>query len=706
MYPWIAIAGFSASILVFGVAGCGDDEVTGPGGAGGGAGGSGGAGGTGTTVTSGGLTLEEPQAGLTGCAEIFVDDDGECRPSLAKCGLGEVPDLETGCVAVGVTDCAAAFVDERGLCLPAVSACEEGSFPVPTLGCVALDGPMGCGAGTWGNVPDAPENVYVDASFAGEASDGTKTAPFTTLADALASIGSSGRIVLAAGTYTADLTISSGVEVRGVCASQVTLTAPDTAERVLAIDPGPGQLVALADLTVSASVGGVRVTSGEATLSRVRIRDVGYMALQSFGGSTVVTIEDSVVEDTTNFGADAIGIGLQARSGGQLTVRRSAVLRTRSAALSAVAGDLVAEDIFVADTKADSTGAGYAAASMSGGSLVLRRAVLVGNLQGIYAANEATIEDSVLGPTISPSSDRATLVDGAFSLVRSAVVDGTTWGVTSYDGQTGPVLIEHALFADVGSGAFGGSSISLDEGGSVRRSAFVRNTGPSLTVANDSEVDGIVVEDGRFDSSLGVGSGISIASSDGMVTVDRAYVRGVEDVALQVGAYEGTAGTVVIKRSRFESLPGVDGNLGLGIGLAAPTMAVTVEDTVIEGAHAAGIESVDTTLAMRRSVVRDVALGKTNNLQDGVSTVGPIGDGVLFLDDSGGHGLTLEDVWLEGATRVGVMAKTGTHSLTRVRVLGSDVGVASRDGATMTRTDCDLGGNGVEVEDPSTLVVP
>ncbi len=704
MHSWTAIAGVWASILSVGVAGCGDD--TGSGGAdGSGNAGAGGAGG-GTTASSGGLSLEEPQAGLSGCADIFVDDDGDCRPSLAKCGLGEVPDLETGCVAVGVADCAAAFVDERGLCLPAASDCGEGTFPVPTLGCVPLDGPTGCGSGTWGNVPDAPENVYVDASFAGGPSNGTMAAPFTTLTDALASVAASGRIVLAAGTYTADLTITSGVEVRGVCATQVTLTAPDTAERVLTLDPGAGQLVALADLTVSASVGGVRVASGEATLSRVRIRDVGYMALQSFGASTVVTLEDSLVEDTTSFGPDSIGIGLQARSGGELTVRRSAVLRTRTTALSAVAGDLVAEDVFIADTQVDGTGSGYAAASVMGGSLTLRAAVLVGNLQGVYATDETTIEDSVLGPTVAPSSDRVTLVDGAFSLVRSAVVDGTTWGVTAYEGQTGALLVEHALFADVGSGAFGGSSLSLAEGGNVRRSAFARNTGASLTVAKDAVIDGVVVEDGHFDPSLGVGSGISIAASDGLTTVDRAYVRGVEDVALQVAEFQGTAGTVVITRSRLESLPGVNGDLGLGIGLAAPTMAVTVEDTVIEGAHAAGIEAVDTALTMRRSVVRDVALGNTNDLQDGVATVGPIGDGLLFLDDSGNRGLTLEDVWIEGAARAGVMAKTGVHSLTRVRVLGSDVGVALRDGATMTRTDCDFGGNDVEVEDPSALVVP
>lgn len=148
------------------------------------------------------------------------------------------------------------------------------------------------------------------------------------------------------------------------------------------------------------------------------------------------------------------------------------------------------------------------------------------------------------------------------------------------------------------------------------------------------------------------------------------------------------------------------GNMGVGIGLAAPKMAVTIEDTIVAGAHAAGVEVVDTALALRRSIVRGVAQGKTNDLHEGNATVGPIADGVLFVGATGARGLTLEDVWIEDAVRAGVMASTGAHALTRVRVRGAAVGLALRDGATAAQADCDIVGSAAVTEDPSALLVP
>ena len=170
-------------------------------------------------------------------------------------------------------------------------------------------------------------------------------------------------------------------------------------------------------------------------------------------------------------------------------------------------------------------------------------------------------------------------------------------------------------------------------------------------------------------------------------------------------SYDGTPGTVLVTRSRLEAMPGLEGRWGIGIGLVAQNTEVTVEDTIIEGAHSVGVQATDTALTMRRCVVRDVVLGETNTLIEGTSTV-PTGDGILFIDATGDRGLTLEDVWIEGAARAGIMAKTGEHAMTRVRILGADVGLALRDGATMTQTDCDLSGNDESVDDPSELMVP
>src|SRR4051812_35623373 len=40
--------------------------------------------------------------GLRGCAAVFVDQDGVCRPSLDKCPAGKLPKFDVGCVDVGI----------------------------------------------------------------------------------------------------------------------------------------------------------------------------------------------------------------------------------------------------------------------------------------------------------------------------------------------------------------------------------------------------------------------------------------------------------------------------------------------------------------------------------------------------------------------------------------------------------------------------
>lgn len=682
-------------------AGCGDDSPSG------GAGGSGGGetGGGGAEVGGNDVgPLTKPDAGITDCAAELVDDDGVCRPSLAKCPSSSVPDVDSGCVPVGPT-CHASLQDDRGLCLAQGVACAEGHYPVPSLGCVPLDGATGCGTGTWGEVVEKAGDVHVDASYAGADSNGSRAKPFIALADALAASQPGGRVVLAAGTYQAGVTLSNALELRGVCASQVTLTAAAPSERVVTIAPGASDSVTLSDLTIAAPVGGVRVQSGAAAMARLHVRDVSYKAIEVTGAGTTATLDDSLIEDTTPGGSASLGIGIQSAAGASLVVHRTALLSTQTTALQAFGGDILADDVLIRDTAADPNGAGYSAAAQNGGTLTVRNAVMGDNYQGIYVASDTTIDTSALGATVEGASDRVAVVDGALTVTASVVADGDTWGITSYDGQSGDVLIEHTLLTGIDTGLYGGSGISLAEGGTVRRSAFAGNVGPSLTVVKDATIDGVVVEDGHFDASLGLGSSITVADG-GDVTIDRSYVRGVEDVGILTAPYLGLPGTLTIRHTRIEDLPGVMGAVGLGIGLGSPDISAVIEDTVIEDVTSAGIASVDAPLIVRRSRISNVAPGALNRFVDGEAAVGPIADGVLFLGESALPPLTLEDSWIENAQRAGVLASMGAHTMDRVRVTGGGVGVALRDGATVTRTDCDLSGSSAEVEDPTSLLIP
>lgn len=682
------------------VAACGDDSV--PGGSGG-DGGAGGVGGIGTEGGSGGSgKLSKPSAGLVDCAQEFLEE-GVCRPSLAKCSPGSVVDIEQGCLPVGVTDCDPGFVDARGICLPHAADCEPGSFPVPTQGCVAIDGELGCGVGTWGNVEDAAENLYVDGAYAGGDSDGTQAKPFTQLAAALAEANADSRVVLAAGEYEAGVTLPPGVELRGVCASQVTLLAAADSGAILLLDQA-GAAVTVSDLTLTGDAMGARVNSGELTLRRVRFQGVASTALDVRGEGSVALLEESLVSDTVE-GSGNAAIGVYASSGAAVTVSRSAVLRSRSTSLAAASGaSLLAEDVLVEGTTVDSSGIGYSASAVGGAALTLRKAVLVDNAWGIYGGDSVTIEDSTLGRCVDEGSDHVSQVNGPLTIERTAIVDGNNWGVASFPGQQGLIRLEHVLIADLGIGAYGGAGVSLAEGGVLRSSTFTRLSGNPITLLTTSTVDGIVVEDISFDIAFGAGTGMVGLAEGGNISVEDSYFRNIPQVAIW---FDGTSETAFsVKRTQIEEMSGIQGEVGLGIVLRAPSSSVEIEDTWIDRSRAAGLMSVDTNVVLRRSLITAVLTGTSHEFTPDAPQVGPLGDGVLFTQEFGGGGVTMDSVWIEGAERAGFVASGGTHALTTTRVGGSPVGIALRDGATLTQTALELGDNEVEIEEPTTLVVP
>src|SRR4030095_8377788 len=98
-----------ALATLFAMSACGGDETsssTGPGG--------------GTSCPSG--QVEHPSGegcmpvGIQGCAEMFLEEDGLCHPSLDKCAPGTIPRFTEGCIPVGIPECAPEFIDEDGLC--------------------------------------------------------------------------------------------------------------------------------------------------------------------------------------------------------------------------------------------------------------------------------------------------------------------------------------------------------------------------------------------------------------------------------------------------------------------------------------------------------------------------------------------------------------------------------------------------------------
>lgn len=333
------------------------------------------------------------EAGIRGCAAVFIEEDGFCRPSMSKCPGGTIPKFDEGCVPVGIPSCADAFLED-GLCRPSMKKCGPGTFAVPQKGCVPIDGPDGCGSGPWGHIADGPDTVYVDPS-APSSGDGEKASPVKTIAEALAMVPVGGRVALAAGTYDEPIHITQALTVEGRCPSMVrvqgTTTTPeapavvwvDAAEGVtlrglelsgagagivaidahglmvdrvhvsgadrfgVLIEGAMSDGVSLGNLWVEGTVSadttfitpafGVYVQLGaRVALDSVAIVENDDYGLLVSGDGTDVTLNDSLVEDTLLGYVESNGWGVTVDYGAHLTLLSSAVRASRQDSINAL----------------------------------------------------------------------------------------------------------------------------------------------------------------------------------------------------------------------------------------------------------------------------------------------------------------------------------------------------------------------------------
>lgn len=704
MHSWNTRTGLCVSAflaLAAGSFGCGD---------GGGGGGDGGNTGTSSTTGTGGAPLTAPEAGISGCAAQFIDADGVCRPSLAKCAAGTIPDVDKGCVPVGVPGCAAMFVDARGLCLPAASACAAGSYPVPSLGCVPIDG-AGCGTGTWGDVTQATGDVYVDPTYTGSDADGSRAKPYGALPAALAAAPAGARIVLAAGSYSGALTIDHTLEIVGVCPSKVTLTAASTDTRAVTADPGAGGKVTLRRLTVDAACPGLGVLSGDALVEDLVVQHVSWKGIEIKGASTTATVRRTLVADMSNGGAAQLGIGAQANSGATLTLEHSAVLRARTGGLQAfTGGKLRASDVFVGDVLPDGGTGGADLAAAVGSDMTLEGSVLHGGKTGasIFQTGKLEIHHSVIAGATDP--DYGSLV-GVVDTTSVAVVDGSAfvdtvnWGLTQY---AGTVTSANNLYADLTGGPYGGIGIGSFGKLTSSHDVIARATAVGVQFSHGAQVEGLVVD--GVASALGTSLGVSIGDP-GVVTLKRSYVTGAEDYGVQLVFNDsGQPGGVELDRCLIEKITGRSGGtlLGVGIGGVGP-LTLALSGTRIQDVHGAGIALTNASATLTGSRVIGVTASAVPATQfpSGSNGTPGIGDGLIFHAGSGTLGVTVTDTWFEGFARAGLTLSTGTHTLTGVRASGGQYGLVVQDGAHATQSGCDFTGNSQgDVVDPGALATP
>ena len=403
---------------------------------------------------SGGGGNHNQNTHLDPCPEGTEAKEAACVPVFDNCSAtDEIPVLGGGCLPVGVErcaygdGCAPGFTgDGAGACDPVLPAAECGAGTLAVLGQTACQDIRDCGAAPWGNVPTDANTIHVDAGYSGGSSDGSASAPYTTIGAALAVATGGDHIAVAAGTYAENLTLNAPVTIAGRCPGLVivqgqsggaqdppvvTLNASASGARLEGLRlTGPGAGVTLnqaehvvLDEVEITDVGGYGVylqRGGSVRLRRVKIARASVAGILLYGGS--VAMDDSVVRDTASSPDGSFGRGLDLGadhmgSGGlpSLDATRIVVTGNHESGILLAGGDATVRDSLVADTLANS-GTGQAGigiqtqcdtTSADCPTLVVTGSVVQGNhASGIMAlGTRLTLRDTVIRDTQPQDAD-------------------------------------------------------------------------------------------------------------------------------------------------------------------------------------------------------------------------------------------------------------------------------------------------------------
>ena len=456
--------------------------------------------------------------GIQGCAAMFMEEDGLCHPSMAKCPAGTIPKFDEGCVPVGIQGCAEVFMEDDGLCHPTMDKCPAGTFAVPQQGCLPIDGPDGCGSGTWGNLQEEPgvETVWVDPNVVASG-DGSKANPVKTIAEALAEVPAGGRIALGTGAYDEPIHITKAVTIEGRCPSMVRVqgtgpVGPDAF--VVWVDAADD--VTLRGLEIGGAGFGVFATyAAGLKIEGVHVRSATSVGLILQESITEVSITKSWIDSTLSENNGLFGRGVEVAYGARATLTETAIVANHDIGVLAIntETEVTLTDSLVEGTlPRESDGRqGMGADAEDGAKLTLADSAIVKNHKyGVIALDQATelaltnslVEGTLPSEASAQFGDGVVVVAGAgLTVLGTAILSNQTAGVNAEDMGTEVTVIRSLVKATllqqsdgtggVGVGVLNGAKMTLGE------SAIVANHSRGLEVSGtETEVTaiGIIVE--------------------------------------------------------------------------------------------------------------------------------------------------------------------------------------------------------------------
>ncbi|MFZ4569474.1 MAG: hypothetical protein ACOYND_10595, partial [Bacteroidota bacterium] len=190
-----------------------------------------------------------------------------------------------------------------------------------------------------------PSSVYVSPSGNDTTGQATSDSPVATIQRALNIVAAGGTVNVKSGTYTADLTVSRGVTLKGSGTGTKTIAGTSGGSAAITVSDGASGS-SIQDLTITAASGkkGVSVTTTDVTLTGLSVGGSGTVGIEYSGADLgTATTGSSVSDVAVSAGFSTAGIQVGAGASGILKVTFSS-LPASGVGVSRVSGAVDARD--------------------------------------------------------------------------------------------------------------------------------------------------------------------------------------------------------------------------------------------------------------------------------------------------------------------------------------------------------------------------
>jgi Protein of unknown function (DUF1565) len=285
-----------------------------------------------------------------------------------------------------------------------------------------------CGEGTWGDIPVDASTQFVDQTYPGGDSDGTREKPWTTIQRAITAAASGAIVAVAAGTYAEDVVIAGkAVRLWGRCPAQVEIQGRGLQIGAVWVLRSLAGGTEIRSLTISGARSGIALSGArDVVFEAVWVRETGSFGIvvDDFYGPTSVVVKSSLVEQNHQVGVSVLGsdatieasvvkgtlpnadgafgrgISVQNDPGerAKITVRACLVEQNHELGVSVSGADATIEASVVRDTKANGDGTLGDGIAVANGTATIQNATVSGNARAGVASfgSQVKILDTTL----------------------------------------------------------------------------------------------------------------------------------------------------------------------------------------------------------------------------------------------------------------------------------------------------------------------